>query len=121
MHWDSLVEPLFGLEVPAAHGVHGARPVGDQVPGAQIGMQSDSFAACPGKEHVPDGHCLQTFSLDAAVVELKEQAGHLRHVSADTAPVIALNDPSGQLTHVSRLPSENVPAEQVEQVVAPRT
>lgn len=112
------MEPLFGLEVPAAHGVHGARPVGDQVPGEQSATQSDCFVACPEREQVSAGHCVQDFSVAAPEVELKVQAGHLRHVSADTAPGMALNDPAGQLTHSSRLPWEKVPAGQVEQEVA---
>ena len=113
------MEPLFGLEVPAAHGVHGARPVGDQVPGKQSARQSDCFVACPEREHVSDGHCIQDFSVAAPEDELKVQAGHLRHVSADTAPGIVLNDPAGQLTHPSRLPSEKVPAGHVEHEVDP--
>ncbi len=68
---------------------------------------------------MPDGHCRQAFSAEAAVVELKVQAGHLRHVSADTAPGMVLNDPAGQLTHSARLPSEKVPTGHIEHDVAP--
>jgi len=52
-------------------------------------------------------------------MEPKVQAGHLRQVSEETAPGMVLNDAAGQRTHASRLPSENVPAGQVEHDVCP--
>jgi len=99
MHWDSLVEPLFGLKVPAAHGVHGARPVGDQVPGAHWTEHCDWWVE-PGNDVKPDGHFSHAAMPQVPELRLKNPAGHFWHEDDDEEPLFgSAYVPAGQASH----------------------
>ena len=99
MHADAVVDATLGFTVPAAHALHGARPVADQDPGLQTETQS-VFDVDPDGEDMPFGHSRQSFKLVDPGIGLYVPEGHVSQAEATWEPTLLLQVPAGQAEHV---------------------
>ncbi len=98
-HADAVVDPLLAFTVPAAHALHGARPVADQDPGLQTETQSASDLD-PDGEDMPFGHWRQSFKLVDPGIGLYVPEGHDSQADTTWEPTLLLQVPAGQAEQV---------------------